>query len=124
MMTVRPVIPVAHGRPPPLFRWLVVGLGVIVGGAVLACSDPEPSCLSVSATVDGGHVQVDIARLEAEVNGVPFGRQKLERARESYEEARDAFSAHRGLVESCPQAWRGLGELALAIDELERDLDR
>ncbi|MCY4392670.1 MAG: hypothetical protein OXE43_11560 [Chloroflexi bacterium] len=51
-------------------------------------------------------------------------RQKLERARESYEEARDAFSAHRGLAECCPQAWWKLGELAVAIDDLERDLDR
>ena len=106
------------------FRWLAVCLGVIAGGAVLACSDPEPSCLSVSATVDGGHVQVDIARLETEINGVLFGRQKLARARKSYEEARDAFSAHRGLAERCPQAWWRLGDLAVAIDELERDLDR
>ncbi len=80
--------------------------------------------MSVSATVDIGHLQVDRARLEAEVNGVPFGRQRLERARESYEEARDAFSAHQGLAERCPQAWRGLGDLATAINELERDLDR
>lgn len=94
---------------------------------LIACgspSDPEPSCLSISATVTGGHIQVDTARLQAEVDGVPFGRQKLARARESYEEARDAFSAHQGLAERCPQAWRRLGELAAAINELERDLDR
>ncbi len=106
------------------FRWLAVCLGVVAGVLVLACGDSEPSCLSVSAAVDSGHLQVENARLEAEVNGVPFGRQKLARARESYEEAREAFSVHGGLAERCPQAWRGLGALAVAIDELEHDLNQ